>query len=190
MSESVFTVAFCVVGLVCGMSATVHLFRHRELRVTVARQGVFSVPMTRLVALTITAAELLIAVGTLLCVFGVVHSQVLAVYLMISGAIMFAGFATYLRVVRDRHGDARVPCGCGVGDAVITSESVWRAVALTGISLLAVVGLLWRATSPDLGGEEPLFTISVVAASITVSNVVIWLPITFLEHRLLEEAIT
>ncbi len=190
MSGLAYTVAVCVVGLVCGASGFVHLVRHGRLREHLAQQGMFAARMIALVALATTAVELSIGVLTALMVVGVVDGAMLAGGAMAVAFFLFVGFAVYLDVVRRRAGDASVPCGCGIGDSSIASESVWRAVALAAVALVALVGLLWQEPDLDLVRGDPMFVVLVLAASVTMSNVVIWLPIAFQEDRLLEEAIT
>ncbi len=111
-------------------------------------------------------------------------------FAMIPAVLLFIGYAVYLWFVRRRVGDGSVPCGCGVGESVITSELIVRACALAVIALVAVIGLLMQATGPTLISDGPLFVFLVASTALTTTVMTMWLPVVFQQDRLLQDALT
>ena len=189
MSRLVFTLAVCVVGIVCSCSGCIHWANYRQLRSHLMSHMVLAPHLVALGAFTTIAVELSIGVLTTLFAIGATSNLLLPRCAMVAALLLFIGFAAYLQIVRRRVGDGRVSCGCGVGESVITRESVTRAGTLSAIAGLAVIGLLGQATSPDLVSDGPLFAFLVVSASLTTVIFVLWLPVTLQQDRLLVDAI-
>jgi hypothetical protein len=134
-------------GLVLLAGGLGHARHPAATRATVAAHGVLPRSGTTFVGTALPAVEIILGAALLIAIAS--GSDVVARWLGMVAAVLFAGFTAYL-VRALQAGSGGMPCACGVGEAPL---GPWTAIRAGLLALMAAVGAVAPLGVPP--GQRP-----------------------------------
>lgn len=160
-------VALAACALVLTASSIAHLRRPRTLARALAVHGI--VPPFAWWPLTAAVVAVEVVLAVVLVAATLVATGALGRPAAGAAAVVFLAFAGYLgAVLRGATPGARIPCGCGLGDTVVTGAVLVRAVALAAVAIAAAVAAPAEPLLTRPAEQQVLLAVAAVALAVVL----------------------